>query len=244
LIARADDSATSGEGEFDRGGDVLAAIIGADDAVGVSYSPIMSESITTEPMLTEKFQRAFVLASKIHAKQLRKATSIPYLAHLMSVAALVLEHGGGEQAAIAGLLHDAVEDSENGSEIEESIRREFGDDVADIVLGCSDTVAVPGQSKPSWRERKTAYLEHLAAETDPDVLLVSACDKLHNVRSILGDLRTVGPAVWGRFSQTDPAAQLWYYGSLSAIYQDRVPHELHGELMRTIEEIRALAAAR
>ncbi len=121
-------------------------------------------------MLTARFQRAFTVACEVHAAQLRKGTRIPYLAHLMSVAALVLEHGGGEDAAIGGLLHDAVEDSSDGTQTEQRIREELGDHVAGIVMGCSDAVAVPGQPKPPWRDRKAAYIDHLAGEDDPDVL--------------------------------------------------------------------------
>lgn len=98
------------------------------------------------------------------------------MAHLMSVAAFVLEHGGGEDAAISGLLQDAVEDSSDGTQMKQRIREEFGDRVAETVMGCSDAVAVPGQPKPPWRARKAAYLDRLAGEDDPDILLVSACD--------------------------------------------------------------------
>jgi (p)ppGpp synthase/HD superfamily hydrolase len=145
----------------------------------------MPETTATPALLTERFQRALALASELHAAQVRKGTSVPYLAHLMSVAALVLEHGGGEDAAIGGLLHDAVEDSADGAASEARIRRELGERVGDIVLGCSDAIAVPGQPKPPWRERKAAYLERLPQENDLDVLLVSACDKLHNARTIV-----------------------------------------------------------
>src|SRR5215469_2697987 len=138
----------------------------------------MPESTATAPMLTERFQRAFGLASEIHAVQLRKGTNIPYLSHLMSVAALVLEHGGDEDAAISGLLHDAIEDSSDGTATEARIRREFGAEVANTVVGCSDAVAVPGEAKAPWRERKERYVRHLADATDPPVFLVSACDKL------------------------------------------------------------------
>ncbi len=86
------------------------------------------------------------------------------------------------------------------------------------MVGCSDTIAVPGQPKPSWHERKFTYLQRLAEEHDQDVLLVSACDKLHNARSILADLRAVGPGLWDRFSENDPATQLWCYQSLAAAY--------------------------
>jgi (p)ppGpp synthase/HD superfamily hydrolase len=192
------------------------------------------------PMLTERFQRAFAMASEIHARQLRKSTRVPYVAHVMSVSALVLENGGDEDAAISGLLHDTVEDSEDGAATEARIRAEFGDQVAETVLGCSDAVGVPGEAKPPWRERKEAYVRHLAAERNADVLLVSACDKLHNARSIVADLRAIGPAVWDRFNVQDPGAHLWYYESLADLYRGRVSAELSGEVTRVVSEMRAL----
>jgi (p)ppGpp synthase/HD superfamily hydrolase len=160
----------------------------------------------------------------------------------MSVAALVLEHGGGQDAAIGGLLHDAVEDAADGTVLEHRIREQFGDHVAQIVAGCSDTVAVPGVPMPPWRDRKTAYLERLAAKDDPDALLVSACDKLHNARSIVADLRALGSRRWDRFTQADPAAQLRYYRALAACYQDRIPPALEDELNGTVAQMQSLAA--
>jgi (p)ppGpp synthase/HD superfamily hydrolase len=194
----------------------------------------------TAPLLIDRFRRAFAFASQIHATQLRKGTTVPYLAHVMSVATLVPEHGGSEDAAIAGLLHYTVEDSPDGTGTEAAIRRDFGDHLADIVLGCSDAVGVPGQAKPPWRERKTAYLRRLAAEHDPDVLLVSACDKLHNARTIIADLRVIGPALRDRFNEKDPAAQVWHYQSLTDSYSGRVPASLDDELTRVVAEIRSL----
>lgn len=202
----------------------------------------MPEPRLSPPLLSARFGRAFALASEVHAAQVRKGTTIPYLAHLMSVAALVLEHGGGEDAAIGGLLHDAVEDSSDGAAMEQRIRGELGGRVAGIVMGCSDAVAVPGQAKAPWRERKAAYLDRLAAEADPDVLLVSACDKLHNARSVAADLRAIGPALWDRFTQKDPVAHIWYYQSLAAAYRGRVPAGLSAELDRTVLVIESLAA--
>jgi GTP pyrophosphokinase len=201
----------------------------------------MPESAATAPMLTERFQRAFAIASEVHARQLRKGTSIPYLSHVMSVAALVLEHGGDEDAAISGLLHDAIEDSADGTATQARIRGEFGARVADTVVGCSDAVAVPGEAKAPWRERKERYIRHLAGEADPRVLLVSACDKLHNARSIVADLRAIGAEVWERFSQRDPAQHLWYYQSLARCYAGRVPDGLAAELDRVLADMRALA---
>jgi (p)ppGpp synthase/HD superfamily hydrolase len=203
----------------------------------------MPESTATAPLLTGRFEQAFGLASQVHATQVRKGTTVPYLAHLISVAALVLEHGGDEDTAIAALLHDAVEDSPDGAAAEAEIRARFGDRIAEIVLACSDAVAVPGQEKPPWRDRKTAYLARLAGQTDAAVLLVSACDKLHNARTIVADLREAGPAVWQRFNQKDPAAHLWYYQSMAACYAGRIPAGLARELSRVITQMAALAAA-
>ena len=207
------------------------------------YAAAMPDTTATAPLLTSRFQRAFALASQVHATQLRKGTATPYLAHLMAVAALVLEHGGDEDTAIAALLHDAVEDTTDGSAMAATIRDEFGDHVADIVLACSDAIAVPGQPKAPWRQRKTSYLTRLAAETDPAALLVSACDKLHNARTIVADLRTTGPSTWQRFSQRDPAAHLWYYSAMAGCYTGRIPAGLSAELHRVIDEMTTLAAA-
>lgn len=200
----------------------------------------MPKSSTRGPTLTVRFQQAFVLASEVHANQVRKGTGIPYISHLMSVSALVLEYGGNEDAAIAGLLHDAVEDATDGAAVAMQIRTDFGQHVSDIVLACSDAIGVEGQAKPPWRGRKVSYLAHLAAQTDPDVFLVSACDKLHNTRSIVADLRSIGPALWDRFGEHDPAAHLWYYTSLADSYTDRVPAGLSDELIRTIDQMKEL----
>src|SRR3954447_23415662 len=170
---------------------------------------------------------------EIHARQVRKQTAIPYFAHLMSVSALVLEAGGGEDAAIAGLLHDAVEDGSDGAALLKRIRSEFGVAVAEIVEGCTDAVAIPGQRKPDWRARKEAYLERLK-DHDETTLLVSACDKLHNARAIVADLRVVGDDLWSRFSRGRDD-QLWYYRSLVAVFEEHLQHPLGAELRRTVE---------
>ena len=132
---------------------------------------------------------------------------MPYISHLMSVSALVLENGGDEDQAIAALLHDAVED-QGGKPTLDTIRHLFGDQVADIVLECSDSDATdPVQKLPSL-ERKRAYLRHLPTISN-EALLVTLADKVHNARSILGDYLQVGDEVWSRFNKTeDPGAPL------------------------------------
>jgi (p)ppGpp synthase/HD superfamily hydrolase len=153
----------------------------------------------------------------------RKGTPIPYIAHLLAVAATVLEYDGSEDMAIAALLHDAVED-QGGEPRLSDIRNRFGDRVADIVRSCSDTVVNSSarQQKEDWHTRKKRYVEHLNL-VDQDTLLVSLSDKIHNARSILRDLRKpeIGKGVWDRFKNSRKDT-LWYYRELAKSFQKRL----------------------
>jgi (p)ppGpp synthase/HD superfamily hydrolase len=189
------------------------------------------------PLLGERFERALQHATRLHAAQTRKGTNIPYVSHLLSVAAIVLEDGGDEDEAIAALLHDAVED-QGGRPTLEEIRRLFGDRVAEIVEGCSDTDVVP---KPPWQRRKELYIEHIRTAR-PEVLRVSAADKLHNARAILADFRRHGDALWPRFSGAREGT-LWYYRTLITAYREAGGAGfLVDELDRTVTELEKLAA--
>ena len=157
-------------------------------------------------------------AAEAHSRQVRKGTSIPYLAHLLGVSALVLEYGGDEDQAIAGLLHDVVEDC--GAEHSAAVRLKFGQKVADMVDGCTDGVADSTGEKPPWRDRKEAYLAHLR-DAPEATLLVSACDKLYNARAIAADVRSIGRDVFDRFNAGRDGT-LWYYGALLNIFADRL----------------------
>ncbi|MBN9391691.1 MAG: HD domain-containing protein [Chloroflexi bacterium] len=187
-------------------------------------------------VLTKRYNEAFKMAARLHAKQFRKGTAIPYLSHLMAVSSLVLEQGGSEDEAIAALLHDAVED-QGGAPVLEEIRRTFGPVVAEIVEGCSDTDVVP---KPPWRERKETYIAHVALAS-PSVRLVSAADKLHNARAILADYRALGDALWSRFNPGKDDI-LWYYTGLVAAFRQAEPGSspIVEELARTVDELTAL----
>lgn len=176
--------------------------------------------------ITERFIQAVDYARIAHAGQVRKGTTIPYLTHLLGVAALVIEHGGTEDQAIAGLLHDVLEDC--GASHEPVIRTRFGDAVANIVLACTDGTAEgkaghtdPTARRQDWLDRKHAYLAHLEVEPEA-VLLVSGCDKLHNARAIVSDLedRQVGTAVFARFTG-GRAGTLGYYQSLANVFSRR-----------------------
>jgi len=183
------------------------------------------------PVLTNRFAEAFAYAATLHARQVRKGANIPYLSHLMSVAALVLEDGGDEDEAIAGLLHDAVED-QGGKPTLEEIRRRFGEKVARIVDGCTDSDTVP---KPPWRERKERYVAHVR-HAAADVRRVSSADKLHNARSILANYRELGDELWSRFNGGKEGT-LWYYRALVGAYRASGESSLVDELERVVVEL-------
>ncbi len=184
-------------------------------------------------VLTARFAEAVGWASILHADQSRKGTRVPYVSHLLGVASLVLEDGGTEDEAIAGVLHDAIEDCDAS---EEEIRTRFGTTVAEIVVACTDqTVGERGAA--NWRERKERYLEHLTAPDVPSgALRVAAADKLHNARSMLADLRTYGPVVWERFNAA-AAEQRWYYTRIAELLPDRHDSVVTRELRRVIAEL-------
>ena len=181
--------------------------------------------------LGPRFRKGFVFAAEQHAGQTRKTTTIPYIAHLMGVASLVLEFGGDEDMAIAALLHDVVEDC-GGAAMLKEVRRRFGNRVAKIVDGCTDSDIDP---KPPWRGRKEAYLRHLQS-ADAETRLVSAADKLNNARSILSDYREAGESIWARFNGGREGT-LWYYRALVQEFKRSKPNRLMRELELAVQEL-------
>jgi (p)ppGpp synthase/HD superfamily hydrolase len=184
------------------------------------------------PILTDRFSEAAAYAVELHARQARKGTAIPYITHLLTVSSLVLEDGGDENQAIAALLHDGPED-QGGQSVLDEIRRRFGDDVAALVDGLSDTLLDP---KPPWQGRKDAYLKRLEGEPTR-VLTVSLADKVHNLRSIAIDRAAVGEAVWDRF-HAGRALQEQYYRSLLAVFSRRISGSRNlPEFRRLIDDV-------
>lgn len=192
-----------------------------------------------------RFEQALTFAYRLHATQVRKGSRVPYVSHLMAVAGLVLEHGGTQDEAIAGLLHDAVED-QGGDPVRHEIEKMFGASVLDIVNGCTDADVKP---KPPWKARKERYVAHVR-EAPHSVRLVSASDKLHNARTMLADLRIDGARLWDRFSASRDET-LWYYHALvdafrvecdepDAHRRQRFAH-LVDELEKVVRELDALS---
>jgi (p)ppGpp synthase/HD superfamily hydrolase len=188
--------------------------------------------------LSPRFEEALLYAARLHASQLRKGGSIPYIAHLLGVASIALQYGANEDEAIAALLHDAIED-QGGAATREEIRRRFGDKVSQIVDGCTDADSFP---KPPWKRRKEAYVAHIR-NAPASVRLVSACDKLQNARAILADYRVLGESLWRRFNGGKEGT-LWYYRALVQAFREAGTSPLIEELDRVVSEIERLASAR
>lgn len=182
-------------------------------------------------MLTPRFEEALTYAFRLHDGQTRKAGGTPYIAHLLSAAALVLEAGGDEDEAIAALLHDAVED-QGGRQTLSEIQQRFGERVAEIVDSCTDAYVIP---KPPWKERKVTYLEHLR-EASASVRLVSLADKLHNARCLYQSLRLNGEGVWEAFNGGKEGT-LWYYRTLAKIFQETGADVMTVEFVDVVKKI-------
>jgi (p)ppGpp synthase/HD superfamily hydrolase len=186
------------------------------------------------PKLTERFEAALVYAHQLHRHQTRKVNCTPYIAHLLSVTALVLEDGGSEDEAIAALLHDAVED-QGGQTTREEIKQRFGETVVAIVDGCTESDTIP---KPPWRDRKQRYLEQLR-HGSPSVRRVALADKLHNARTIVLDYRQQGDNLWSAFTSGKDGL-MWFYHSLLELHSPTDPSPMVGELRRVVEELAQL----
>lgn len=168
-------------------------------------------------LCSDQYARAFSFAAGAHAGQFRKGGTVPYITHPLAVSALVVEFGGDEDQAIAGLLHDVVEDC--GVSLVD-LSEKFGPRVAAIVAACTDGVPDERGVKAPWRERKERYLTHLEEEAQ-DALLVAACDKLHNVRAIVFDIRQMGDSAFDRFTASRKEV-IWYYRSLAGVFERRL----------------------
>ena len=180
-------------------------------------------------MLTDRFNEALTFAHDLHRSQNRKGTDIPYVSHLLSVSALVLEHGGNEDQVIAGLLHDSAED-QGGARTLDRIRQRFGHDVAEIVSDCTNSWT---GDKPAWRERKESFLASLPGKPRSS-LMVCLADKTHNAESILWDYRDIGEKAFDRFAGKAVGTR-WYYRSLADVFEKAMPGRLSNRLSLAVK---------
>jgi (p)ppGpp synthase/HD superfamily hydrolase len=187
----------------------------------------------TPPALGDRFVEAVGWAVWLHDAQVRKASSTPYVAHLLAVSSLVLEYGGDEDEAIAALLHDALEDT-NATRAD--VEERFGGRVAGLVAACSDTERRP---KPPWRERKEQFLARLRSQPDPSVLRIVAADKIHNSRSMVRDHRDLGAELWDRFN-AGPRDQVWYHREVAAVVRTHLGGPVAAELDEAVDALAAV----
>jgi len=195
--------------------------------------PLFDEPLLKRP-LSQRFDEALVLASSLHRAQARKASGVPYIAHLLGVTSLVLEEGGSEDMAIAALLHDAAED-QGGEEILDRIAAMFGSEVARWVRQASDSFVHP---KPKWEARKRHHLAEIPT-ADREARLIMLADKVHNARSILADHARVGSEVWDRFS-VPRERTMWYYESLLGVFERGLSPVLYDALNDCVKRMKEL----
>lgn len=184
--------------------------------------------------LSARFDQALVLASTLHRAQMRKTSGIPYVAHLLGVASLVLEEGGSENMAIAALLHDAAED-QGGEAVLGEISGAFGADVARWVRQSSDSFVQP---KPEWETRKRHHLAEIP-KADREARLIMLADKVYNARSILADHARAGAVIWERFSVPRDRT-LWYYESLLQVFERALSPVLYDTLRECVQRMKEL----
>lgn len=193
--------------------------------------------------LSDRFTQAVDYARHLHIER-RKGTEIPYMAHLLGVASLVMGEAGHapvpvtEDMILAAILHDTVEDH-GGSVRLDDVRHNFGANVARIVEGLSDSLSEDSNHKEDWTMRKKHYVHRLAEEPD-DVHLISAADKLHNARAILEDFRVIGDEIWKRFRRGRDQ-QLWYFEELLRVFRGRPASRIVDELERVVAELKKIS---
>ena len=199
---------------------------------------------TAQLHLSPRFSHAVEYARDVHT-EMRKGTEIPYMAHLLGVAALVMGEAGhawcpiSEDMVTAALLHDAAEDH-GGQPRLEDIENKFGSKVARMVAGLSDSLVENAGEKRPWKERKQAYIMRLRKERE-DVRLISVADKLYNAKAILDDHREIGKEIWNRFRR-EREDQLWYFDELLAVYRKFDEIRIVNELARVLAELRQNSA--
>lgn len=220
-------------------------------AVAKPNSPLANEQVPAQSRrstdnqeagaLSDKFVEALSYANAAHGSQVRRGTEIPYISHLLAVASIVLDHGGDDDEATAALLHDVPEDC-GGQGMLIQIRQRFGVRVAEIVEGCSDSLATDPLAKEPWRIRKERYHDHVRQTANGSVLLVSAADKLHNASATVADLRRDGPSVWNRFKAGRDV--IWNYEVLLDVYSksgDRRARAIAAELKPVVAALAELS---
>lgn len=188
--------------------------------------------MTQMSAFSPRYDAALALAARSHRSQVRKGTDLPYIAHVVHVSVILIRHGFGEDLAVAGLLHDVVEDCDVPLA---TIAAAFGEPVARLVEAVSESKAADGSELP-WERRQADKLAHLRAG-GPDVAALKAADAIHNTRSIVADLRDAGPAVWGRFVRSPQQTLGYYHAILAGVRAKLGDHPIVAELAGAVADL-------
>lgn len=190
---------------------------------------------------TPTIDRALAVAAFCHAGQTRKDGPTPYIAHPVAVAMIVSDFTEDQDVVAAALLHDVLEDVPPSVYSAEDMTAEFGERVTEMVRGVSEEKTA-GQATPPWRIRKEGYLATLADDSE-ECLLISAADKIHNLRSMVTAHGKLGDAMWEVFN-AGPEELLWFYGAIADTVSERLGDcEASLQLRRAVDDIAVLAPA-
>jgi len=169
------------------------------------------------------------MAQEAHAGQSRKGDgSVPYIVHPTHAALILARVGADETTILAGILHDVVEDCDGWTL--ERVSSEFGEPVSRVVAEVTE------DKSQSWLDRKQTAIDHVS-EMSNEAALVKAADKLHNLSTLLADLRDAKDHedVWRHFNGS-PEATL----AMSRALVEALAHRLDGGLGKAL--VRALEA--
>lgn len=188
---------------------------------------------------TPTVDRALAVAALCHAGQTRKDSPTPYIAHPVAVAMIVSDFTEDQDVVVAALLHDVLEDVPPSVYSATDMTAEFGERVTEMVRGVSEEKTA-GEETPPWRVRKEGYLAQLAGDSE-ECLLISAADKIHNLRSMVDAHDRLGTDMWGLFN-AGPEEKLWFYGAIADAVTERLGDcAATRELRRAVDDVAALA---
>lgn len=179
--------------------------------------------------------KAIIFATNAHSGSCRKGTSLPYIIHPMEVAAIVSTMTDSKAVIAAAVLHDTVEDT---NATIEDIRREFGDEMAELVSSESENKRENLPSSDTWKIRKQETVNRLKNESSKEAKMIALGDKLSNIRAIWRDYNTIGDKLWERFNQNDPHEILWYYGAVAESLADLKDELAYKEYVKLVNEMK------
>lgn len=179
--------------------------------------------------------KAIIFATNAHSGSCRKGTNLPYIIHPMEVAAIVSTMTDSKAVIAAAVLHDTVEDT---NATIDDIRREFGDEVAELVSSESENKRENLPSSDTWKIRKQETVNRLKNESSKEAKMIALGDKLSNIRAIWRDYNTIGDKLWERFNQNDPHEILWYYGAVAESLADLKDELAYKEYVKLVNEMK------